>query len=291
MNLKSSKYYILLVLKLAKFRLSLLVTISSLVGYLLTANPVTFHFVWLFFGVFLLSAGSCALNQFQERKLDLKMPRTSNRPIPSGKMSEGDALMISLIFILIGFRVLLLNGILPAMLGLSNVLFYNLIYTPMKQKTWLAIIPGGFVGAIPPIIGWVSAGGNVLHPTILFIASFMFLWQLPHFWLLLIIYGKEYEMAGFASISKYLNEKQIKYLVFFWILLTSVFLFLFPEFGIHISKILIMLLAIINLGFILLFYILIFRRTGIRYIRRAFIAVNSFMMVIFIILILNALLY
>jgi heme o synthase len=290
MSRKTFKYGLGLVLQLVKFRLSLLVTISALMGYLLSDKAITLNFLWLFVGVYMLSAGSSGINQVQERDLDKLMPRTQKRPIPSGRISSQNALLISLLFVVIGFRILLLNGLLPAMLGLTNVIFYNLIYTPLKLKTWVAIIPGGFVGAIPPVIGWTSSGAYVFHPTILFIATFMFLWQLPHFWLLLIIYGKEYEMAGFASISRFLNIAQIKILVFVWIIFTSLFLFLFPVFGIHIPISLTLILAITNIGFICLFYVLIFRRTGMQPVRKAFIAVNSYMMAILIILLLNAVL-
>lgn len=277
-------------LSLIKYRLTLMVSISALVGYLLAPTPFNFiNFIWLFLGVYLLAGGACGINQYQEKEIDAKMSRTNKRPIPAGKLNPGLALFISLFMIFLGFQLLYQNGQLPALLGLANVIFYNVFYTPLKTKSPLSIIPGAVVGAVPPMIGWTSAGGSITHPNILFIAIFMFSWQLPHFWLLLIMYGKEYEKAGFSSISKYLNHKQIKYLVFFWTILTSAFIFLFPLFDIHIPAFLIAVLILVNIGFIILFYKLIFGETKPRSIRQAFIAINSFMLLVLLIFITNLL--
>ncbi len=279
-----------IVLSLIKYRLTLMVTISAAVGYILA--PTTFNFtsfLWLFLGVYLLAGGACGINQYQEKDIDAKMERTRKRPIPAGEIDSGFALFISLFMVFLGFYALYLNGQLPALLGLANVVFYNVFYTPLKTKTPLSIIPGAFVGAVPPMIGWTSAGGDILHPNILFIAIFMFSWQLPHFWLLLIMYGKEYEKAGFSSISKYLSQNQIKYLVFFWTVLTSAFIFLFPLFDIQIPVFLIAFLILINIGFIVLFYKLIFGITKGQSIKQAFISINIFMLLVLLIFITNLL--
>jgi protoheme IX farnesyltransferase len=264
-----------------------MVTFSSVIGYLLTRNSIDIKFLWVIAGVFLLAGGSSGLNQYQERNIDKLMTRTAKRPIPSGKIKPGPAFLISTFFILTGFLLLLQNGILPALLGLSNAFVYNLMYTPLKRISPLSIIPGAVVGAIPPMIGWTSAGGDIFHPNIIFVAIFMFSWQIPHFWLLMIIYGKQYELAGFSSISRFFNETQIKYLVFYWTLMTSVFIFLFPLFNIILHPALIAILVVLNLGFIYLFYKLIFRKTEAKSIRQAFIAINSFMMLVLLIFILN----
>lgn len=277
-------------LNLIKSRLTLMVTISALVGYILAPAKFEFiNFVWLFIGVYLLSGGACGINQWQEKDIDARMSRTSKRPIPAGQIKPGAALFISLFMVFLGFQVLFLNGQLPALLGVANIVFYNLFYTPLKTKSPLSIIPGAVVGAVPPMIGWTSAGGDILHPNILFIAIFMFSWQLPHFWLLLIMYGKEYEKAGFSSISKYLNQKQIKYLVFFWTVLTSLFIFLYPVFNIYGSTFLFAILVLLNIGFIFLFYRLLFGETRAKSIKQAFIAINSFMLLVLLIFITNLL--
>lgn len=289
MNQNKATYYFSAILQLLKFRLSLMVTFSAVMGYFLAKGRFDFELLWLFTGVLFLAGGSSGVNQYQERNIDKLMPRTLKRPIPSGKIPAKYALLISLTFIAIGFLILLQNGILPALLGLANAVVYNLMYTPLKKISPLSILPGAVVGAIPPMMGWTSAGADIFHPNIIFIAIFMFSWQLPHFWLLMIIYGKQYEEAGFSSISKYFNENQIKYLVFYWTVLTSLFIFLFPVFGIHLHAALIAILILLNLSFIWLFYKLIFRKTEAGSIRQAFIAINSFMMVVLLIFIINLL--
>lgn len=267
-----------------------MVSISAAIGFFLapTSTP-WFGFIWMFLGVFLVAGGSCGINEYQEKDFDAKMKRTSKRPIPSGRISAGAALFLSLFFVFLGVRLLLYNGILPALLGIANVLLYNLLYTPLKTKSPLSILPGALVGAVPPIIGWTSAGANPLDLPIIYIAIFMFLWQIPHFWLLLIMFGKEYEEAGFYSISKYFSTSQIKYLVFIWILLTSVFIFFFPIFNIELSPLLITFLLLINFGFISIFYYLIFKKNNLKSLHKAFIAINSYMLLVLLVFILNLL--
>ena len=116
-------------------------------------------------------------------------------------------------------------------LGLLNLLWYNAIYTPLKKKTALAIIPGSLVGAIPPMIGWVAAGGYVFDPGILMIAFFFFIWQIPHFWLLLLMFNKDYERAGFPTLTKIFNHEQLSRITFVWISATAVSGILIPLYG------------------------------------------------------------
>lgn len=284
---KRLKYYFKLILRLIKFRLSLMITFSAVIGYLLAKQPIDINILLIFIGVFFLAGGSSGINQFQERKMDALMKRTRKRPIPSGLISPERALIVSTLFSVTGFLVLLTIGLIPAVLGILNLIFYNFAYTPLKTKSPLSIIPGAVVGAIPPMIGWTGAGGSIMHPNIIFISIFMFSWQLPHFWLLMIVYGREYEMAGFSSISKYFNQNQIKTLVFIWTLGTSIFLFFFPLFKISLSKPIMILLISVNVLFISFFYRLIFGNTEAQKLRRAFIAINSYMMLVLFIFILN----
>lgn len=287
MNNTSITYTIGLIFKVTKFRLSLMVAISAGVGYLLHVSNGILPVFGILAGVLLLAGGSSGINQYQERKLDALMKRTAQRPIPSGEIKASNALIISIALSVAGFFVLLLYGITPALLGLFNLFLYNFVYTPLKTKSPLSILPGALVGAVPPMIGWTAAGGYIFHLNIIFIALFMFSWQLPHFWLLLIMYGREYEAAGFSSISKYFNEKQIKYLVFSWTLLTSLFVFFFPLFDIKLPVFLLVTLILLNAFFIYIFYKLIFVNTDGERIRKAFTTINSFMLLVLIIFILT----
>jgi len=265
-----------------------MVSLSAVTGYFLSRSSPGLALMPLFGGVFLLAAGTSVLNQVQECQCDALMRRTKCRPIPSGEISRRMALLIAFVLILGGTGLLSLNGWLPMALGLSNIVFYNLIYTPLKTQSWLAIIPGALVGAVPPLIGWTSAGFYIFHPNVLFVAIFMFLWQIPHFWLLMVKYGKEYEAAGFASISKMLNERQIKLVVFYWGVITSVFLMFFPFFGFNLSHLLISFLIGVNFLFVILFHRFLFLDRSSAKIRKAFILINAYAMVVFLFLVINA---
>ncbi len=265
-----------------------MVTFSAVTGYLLTGNHLLVGFVYLFSGLFLTAAGASVLNQVQEYKRDALMFRTSNRPIPSGEISISAAKATAILLIASGAALLGMNGWLPMVLGLLNIVFYNLIYTPLKTRSWLAILPGAIVGGIPPLVGWSSAGHSLLHPNALFLFVFVCLWQVPHFWLLMIKYGKEYELAGFSSISKILSEAQIRQLVFFWGVVTSVFLMLFPLFGFYLNAFLVGLLLLINLSFILFFYRFLFLQEQNSGIGKPFVLINFYALLVFVILIVNA---
>jgi protoheme IX farnesyltransferase len=221
-----------LFLQLAKIKISLLATLSTATGYLLATEKITIHMLVPTAAVFLLACGSCALNQYQEREIDQWMERTKSRPIPSGRLTPQTALGISLGLILSGALTLFFASRGPTLaLGLSAVLWYNLIYTPLKQKTAFAAVPGALVGAIPPALGWVAGGGEILDPRIGGVALFFFIWQIPHFWLLLLDASKDYENAGLPSITQFFSTRQIQRIVFIWLLSTGVVSLILPRFG------------------------------------------------------------
>ncbi len=275
--------------RLIRARLSMMVTFSALTGYFMSGSRPDVSLVFLFFGIFFLSSGASVLNQVQEYKQDALMKRTGKRPIPAGEISVMNAFLLSVFLIVTGSFFLLYNGWVPVILGLLNVVFYNMIYTPLKTRSWIAILPGALVGGVPPLMGWTSAGHYLFHPNAIFLFIFVCLWQVPHFWLLMIKYGKEYERAGFSSISKILSELQIKQVVFLWGLITSLFLLLFPLFGFVLRPVLIGTLILTNIYFIRQFYKYLFRETETGTIRKAFILINMYAMVVFIQLAINAL--
>ncbi len=277
------------ILKLIKYKLSLAVTLSATMGFFLFRKGPDPALPVLIAGVFMLAGGSAALNEYQERKLDAMMGRTRNRPIPSGNISPRLALILSIAFILTGLLLLSRFGITPVLLGAINLLLYNGLYTPMKIRNSFAVLPGGLVGAIPPVIGWTAAGGPLFHPNILYIAALMFMWQLPHFWLLIVRYGKEYEAAGFSTLKRYLDDHQIKRLIFFWMAVSSVFLLTAPLFGILIDLWVFLLLAVLNMLFIGFFYYVLFLNPSDKKIRLIFILTNVFLTVVLGMLILNSL--
>ncbi|MCX7907969.1 MAG: protoheme IX farnesyltransferase [Ignavibacteria bacterium] len=207
------------ILNFVKFPISISVSISSILGYILATNSVNFELLILWFAIFLLASGSSGLNQVQEWQFDGNMQRTRNRPIPRKVFSVGFGLFLSLSFIFLGLTFLfVIKGIsFPLFLGIGAIIIYNLIYTPLKRSTPFAALPGAFIGAIPPMIGWTFAGGEFLHPLNISIAIFFFIWQIPHFWLLLIVYETDYRNAGFPVLTDLLNPLQIARLSFVWI--------------------------------------------------------------------------
>lgn len=208
--------------QLHKLRITLSVTLTTLAGYTLFAGSIDKKIVLPLLGVFILSSGSAALNQFQERKIDKLMERTRNRPLPSGAIKPSMAMALILLETFIGSYLLYVSGgFLVASLGLLALIWYNFIYTPIKKITPLAVIPGSIIGAIPPMIGWVVGGGSLIDPKLFILAFFFFISQVPHFWLLMLKYGDDYAVAGFPTVNGILSDKQIKRVTFVWIVATS----------------------------------------------------------------------
>ncbi len=217
--------------RLGKFSISLPVALTTFTGYLLSHGEFTRGIVFPVTGVFLLAAASSALNQVQEHKTDLIMPRTRHRPIPSGSISLGAAWIFIIAFTIPGIALLYyFSGIMAAFLGLLTYFWYNGIYTPLKRKSAFAAVPGGIVGALPPLIGWVAGGGSISSPVAIALGFFFFIGQIPHFWLLLLRYGHEYELAGLQSLTMKFTSLQIRRLTFIWIVATAVAAFMLPGF-------------------------------------------------------------
>jgi len=213
--------WIKIIAELGKVRISLPIAISALTGYALKTNLFDGQALMLMFGVFLMSCSSGAINHLQEYKTDALMPRTKNRPIPSGKISLKGAFLVALSFFAYGAFILIVNfPILVFLTSLLTLVSYNAIYTPLKKVTAFAVVPGSLVGALPPYIGWFAGGGDWADPQIFWVGLFFFIGQIPHFWLLLLMFGKEYEHAGFPSLHSIFNDNQIKRLSFTWILAT-----------------------------------------------------------------------
>lgn len=221
------------ILELNKIKITSAVTLTTLLGFVMARGSFSVDAILPVSGILLLAGGSASLNQYQERDTDKLMARTQNRPIPSGKISEGLALLIIFTEVILGSYLLYLgSNFLGLQLGLLALIWYNAIYTPLKKKTAYAVVPGAFIGALPPAVGWVAGGGMISDPNILITGFFFFMWQIPHFWLLTLMHGQEYEKAGFPSISGKYTESQLKRITFIWTLATAISAFFIPVFGI-----------------------------------------------------------
>jgi protoheme IX farnesyltransferase len=208
---------------LCKPRVSFFAALSAMVGLLLSPFPTIGTVVPLALVVFLLACGGSALNQYQERAIDALMERTRHRPIPAGRIRPLSALRFALA--VLGFALSMLavvGGIKALLLGLFAVLWYNLLYTYLKRRSAFAVIPGALVGVIPPAIGWVAGGGAISDARLGAIGFLFFLWQVPHFWLLMLDRGKEYEKAGLPTLHALFREESLRRIIFHWIVALAV---------------------------------------------------------------------
>jgi protoheme IX farnesyltransferase len=190
--------------ELVKARLTLLVLLTTAVGYYLaSAHPIDplglFHAV---FGTALAAAGAAALNQWWERRLDALMHRTMTRPIPAGRMSPRDALVLGCLLSLAGVIYLTINcNALSAALAAATIIIYIFAYTPLKRVSTVNTLVGAIPGALPPMVGWAAASGR-LDPGAWSLFAILFCWQLPHFFAIAWMYREDYARAGFEMISK-----------------------------------------------------------------------------------------
>ena len=190
--------------ELVKARLTLLVLLTTAVGYYLAAaQPIDplglFHAV---FGTALAAAGAAALNQWWERRLDALMHRTMTRPIPAGRMSPRDALILGCLLSLAGVIYLTINcNPLSAALAATTIVIYIFAYTPLKRVSTVNTLVGAIPGALPPMVGWAAATGR-LDPGAWSLFAILFCWQLPHFFAIAWMYREDYARAGFEMISK-----------------------------------------------------------------------------------------
>lgn len=185
--------------ELTKPRLSLLSVITALVGYM-AANPARDAgvFVALLFGTSLAAGAAGALNQWLEREVDRRMARTQNRPLPSGAVSPQAALIFGLSLGIVGSTLVWLGANpLAGVLTVATLVSYLLVYTPLKRiTTWNTLI-GAVPGALPPLIGWAAAQGNIA-PLGWILFGILFCWQIPHFMAIAWLYRDDYAQGGFV---------------------------------------------------------------------------------------------
>lgn len=220
-----------IIVELSKVRIACLSSLSAATGFVLAARDVTPWFLPTLLGVFLLACGGAALNQAQEGDIDALMKRTQRRPIPTGRIRARGALLIAVALLAAGSALLSFN-LVAMLLGLVTVFWYNGVYTPLKRVSAFAAIPGGVVGAIPPVIGWVAGGGSATDPRILAVAFFFFVWQVPHFWLLLLRIGDEYARAGLPTLTRTFSRPQFARIIYVWMIATAVACVSMPLFGV-----------------------------------------------------------
>jgi protoheme IX farnesyltransferase len=276
------KYY----LELSKLKIMLPVSLTGFTGYFLFDSHITIKLFVVTSGILLMAVSASVLNQMQEVEPDSKMDRTKNRPIPSGKIMPHHALILFLGTFITGTAILYTAASLnAALIGLITVLWYNGIYTWSKKITAFAVIPGAITGALPPLIGWVAAGGGAWDKSIIFVEFMFFIGQVPHFWLLMLKYGEEYEKAGFPSLTRILRRSQINRLTFTWVVISVIAALFLCHFGIiqsgPITGILVIASSIIIWQFSALFKINIDRNNS----RKYSILLNSYFLLVLLLII------
>jgi heme o synthase len=188
--------------ELTKPRMNFLVVITTAVGYYMA---VRYSFEWArllhtIFGTAMTAAGASVLNQFIEREYDALMPRTSDRPLPAGRIAPADALFFGITFGVAGVAYLALAvNVLTAVLGGVTLLSYVFVYTPLKRVTPFNTVVGAVPGAIPPMMG-VTAVTGAVSPEALALFAILFLWQMPHFLAIAILYRDDYAAGGFKML-------------------------------------------------------------------------------------------
>ncbi len=185
-----------------------------LIGHPFIKNLPIFDLLITLVGLYFLSSGSFALNQYQEREIDARMPRTRKRPIPSGRVSPRAALIFSLVFLAIGVLLNFYISWKVAALGLFTVLFYNYFYTLKWKKTSpFAAVPGAIPGAMPFVIGYTAASDVIFDWTNLYFFLVMFFWQMPHFWALALRYKDDYAEGGIPVLPAARGQRETEYYV------------------------------------------------------------------------------
>jgi len=193
---------------LTKPEVNLLILMTTSAGYYL-ASRGPFRIVGLIntlVGTLLVASGTATLNQWMERVWDGQMRRTASRPLPSGRLTSREALTFGLLLSITGGLYLLIAvNALSALLAVSTLLSYLLVYTPLKRKTPLCTLLGAFPGAMPTLIGWAGASATI-NPQAWFLFAILFLWQFPHFLAIALMYRDDYSRAGYHMLPEFDRE-------------------------------------------------------------------------------------
>ena len=190
-------------LALTKPGLTLFAVVTALGGaYLAAENTMTVEALLVtFLGTFLAGSGAVALNQYRERSLDALMERTASRPLPGNRVRPKSALLYGLFLAITGVVTLSLGGnLLAGGLAVTTIAIYLLLYTPLKRTTPYATVIGAIAGALPPVIGWAIVK-NDLDPAAWSLFAILFVWQMPHFLSLSVMYRSDYARAGFRTLA------------------------------------------------------------------------------------------
>lgn len=187
--------------RLLKFRLSSTVAFSSAIGYMLGEGHLKLlNILLIMLGGFLVTGSANIINQILEKDLDKLMKRTAQRPLPTGALTIGEAIVFCALLGVVGVGLLAIYfNTLTAVLALMSLILYGFVYTPLKRISPICVLVGAIPGGLPPLLGWVAATGVVsIEAWILF--GIQFTWQFPHFWAIAWVLDDDYKRAGFKML-------------------------------------------------------------------------------------------
>ncbi|MBC8237638.1 MAG: UbiA family prenyltransferase [Helicobacteraceae bacterium] len=206
---------------LTKFVLSFAVSLSALFAYIMAKGEISTDMFIATFAVLLVAMGVSTLNQVQEYKEDALMDRTKHRPIACGKITPTTGIIIAAILVMLSLVVIYdLLGIIGVNLFLFAFIWYNLVYTPLKKSSALAVVPGAILGVIPPAIGWLTAGHELGEVEFFALGLYYFIWQIPHYWLLVMLHYGGYKDAGYPTVMRLFGQDSLQRLTFVWLMMS-----------------------------------------------------------------------
>lgn len=221
--------------QLVKIRLTMTVVFSASIAFLVGSKQQGdiqwINWLVLTLGGFLVTGSANGFNEIIERDLDSMMKRTADRPIPAGRMTTGQALVLSLLMGIIGTYTLVSLNFVAGLLSVFSIVLYAFVYTPLKRKSPIAVFVGAFPGALPPLIGYYAAFSQndlatysqtnpaaiIVIPLVLF--AIQFVWQFPHFWGIAWVLDDDYKRAGFRLLPTAKKDKVSAFMVLFSTLL------------------------------------------------------------------------
>jgi heme o synthase len=192
-------------LQLFKVRVTSLIVMTAWTGfYMGAAKSGISSLTWTLFhalvGIGVTCAGSAALNEVLEHKIDALMRRTRNRPLPAGRMSLATGLTAGILATVMGpIYLSLTTNVLTGVLAFSTAVTYLALYTPLKRISPISTFVGAFPGAMPPLLGWTAVRGR-LEIEAIFLFLIVFFWQFPHFQAIAWMYREDYEAAGIKML-------------------------------------------------------------------------------------------
>jgi protoheme IX farnesyltransferase len=197
---------------LIKPRITALVLATTAAGLWLAPGDLPPWLVfYTLFGTALLVGAANALNMYLERDVDALMRRTQNRPLPARRLAPAVALWFGIVLATIAVFILVWRvNLLTAILGLIAFVSYVLFYTPLKQRSHVALLVGAVPGALPPLMGWTAATGSIALPGLV-LFFILFLWQIPHFLSLALFHKEEYEKAGIRILPLEKGERETRH--------------------------------------------------------------------------------